>query len=266
MVFKRLFLILIYIIISNSIFAQITMPVLQGYRAIPNLRSSQNTEFDFYTLSKLIRASKIEKHEALLQLNAILKKARQDFYLKKKENNLRLENWIFPVQNQNFKTIGGRNGSGYIISKFDFFDYSKPGGHPAHDIFIKDKNQDCIDDVTLQRVGVLSVSAGIVLSVETCWTTDSIWKGGKFVYIFDPTQESIFYYAHNDTILVSAGDIVLPGTLIAFVGRTGVNAYAKRSQTHLHFSQLKLERDGFPHPRNPYQDLIKAKTLYTDEF
>ena len=222
---------------------------------------NNDTIIEYHALNLMIRDCKIDKQSAQNQLNKVLKNSRQTFFTQYTGNSEN-KNWVFPLTGHDFKSIGGKNGNGFIVSQFDYFDFSKPGGHPAQDIFIKDKNQDCKDDITLQPVGVLSVSAGIVLDTEPCWTPDSIWKGGKYIHIYDPVSASIFYYAHNDTILVCDGDIVKPGDLIAYVGRTGLNAYAKRSQTHLHFAQFKIDETGYPRPVNPYKELLKAKSIY----
>lgn len=258
---KSKFLIVIFLVFSFALSTFSAFP----QSALPQPAENDTIKLDaissFYVLNRLIRDSKIGQPEAQQILDTILAKAKQDFISQNANPIEETENWVFPLQNHDYKSIGGRNGSGYMVSKFDFFDFLKPGGHPAHDIFIRDKNQDCLDDYTLQPVGVLSVTSGIVISIETCWTPDSIWKGGKHIHIYDPQQECIFYYAHNDTVLVRVGDIVQPGTLIAYVGRTGLNAYAKRSPTHLHFAQLKLDEKGYPRPRNTYKDLLKAKTI-----
>lgn len=265
MMFKKLILISLSLALTAGVFGQQELSVPAHSPKAWNVDYQADSVMEFYALWKLIRDSKIDKEQALLKLNATLKRAETDFYKVKPQKEGAKEKWIFPVENYNYKSIGGRNGSGYIVSKFDFFDYSKPGGHPAHDIFIRDKNQDCLDDMTSHPVGILSVTSGIVLSVEINWTPDSVWKGGKYIYVYDPNQHSIFYYAHSDTVIVRPGDIVDPGTLLAYMGRTGVNANAQRSTTHLHFAQLLIDESGYPRPRNTYKDLLNAQTVYCTE-
>ena len=65
----------------------------------------------------------------------------------------------------------------------------------------------------------------------------------------------MFYYAHNRAVLVKPGDVVRPGEVIAIVGRSGRNASAPRSPTHLHVMFLAID-DGYPRPRDIYQDLL----------
>jgi peptidoglycan LD-endopeptidase LytH len=166
---------------------------------------------------------------------------------------------VFPLQGYNSSSIGGINGSGYNAKGYNYFDGNQHGGHPADDIFIHDHNQDCLDDYTGEPVNVLSVCNGIVIACEPDWQTESDLRGGKYIYILDPSRDGIYYYAHNNEIFVKPGDLVKAGDIIAHVGRTGLNAYKKRSPTHLHLMYLSVE-DGFPKPVNIYEDLCKMRT------
>jgi murein DD-endopeptidase MepM/ murein hydrolase activator NlpD len=181
--------------------------------------------------------------------------------------------WIFPLKGYNYHAIGG-NGDGYSDKGYHYIDGNKHTAHPAHDIFINDKNQDGIDDRTKKPVDVLAVDFGIVIACSNEWEPASSLRGGKYIWIYHyPTaatlassktlhssMETITYYAHNNQIFVKPGDTLKPGQKIAEVGRTGYNAYKKRSPTHLHFSAFHLVND-LPVPYNPYQQLKKAKTL-----
>jgi murein DD-endopeptidase MepM/ murein hydrolase activator NlpD len=84
-------------------------------------------------------------------------------------------------------------------------------------------------------------------------------KGGNYVYIYEPFSKTLYYYAHNDVLWVGLGDIVTPGQHIANMGRTGLNAYKKRSPTHLHFSMLQFQDNGEAEPVKPYAYLAKAR-------
>ncbi|MBD1394094.1 M23 family metallopeptidase [Mucilaginibacter glaciei] len=165
--------------------------------------------------------------------------------------------WTFPLQGYTASAIGGTNGNGYSDKGYNFLDGNKHAAHPAHDIFIKDKNQDGLDDRTMKAVNVLAVADGIVIACNDKWLPESSLRGGKFIWIYHRSQHSISYYAHNSSILVTPGDIVKAGQKIAEVGRTGLNAYKKRSPTHLHFSAFALA-GGLPVPYNPYQQLLKS--------
>ncbi|PWK74244.1 peptidase M23-like protein [Mucilaginibacter oryzae] len=168
--------------------------------------------------------------------------------------------WVFPLKGYKSSAIGGTHGNGYFDKGYKFLDGNKHGAHPAHDIFITDRNQDCIDDKTQKPVDVLAVDDGWVIACNSQWENTSNMRGGKFIWIYHPTTKVFTYYAHNNQIFVKPGYHVNQGDKIAEVGRTGYNAYKKRSPTHLHFSAFKLV-DGVPVPFNPYQQLLKAKTL-----
>lgn len=169
--------------------------------------------------------------------------------------------WVFPLKGYNVSAIGGKNGNGYIAHGYSFFDGNKHGGHPAHDIFIHDVDQDCIDDKTHAEVQVLSCTGGIVVATETRWPPGSVQRGGNYIMVYAPAERRLLYYAHNNKVIVKPGDIVAAGQPIATVGRTGANAVKKRSPTHLHFMVLKLDRDDRPLPENSYEMLKKAKTI-----
>lgn len=168
--------------------------------------------------------------------------------------------WVFPVKGYTSAAIGGFGGSGYIATGFDFFDKNS-GGHPAHDIFINDGNQDCLDDATNTPVEILSMSGGVVVETRKNWTTDMMdIKGGNIVYVYDNFTNGFFYYAHFKEVYVNVGDIVKPGTSLGIMGRTGKNAYPSRSPTHLHLMYVR-SYDGDLRPENIYNDLIKVMTI-----
>ncbi len=213
---------------------------------------------DFDALNDKIRDGLIEKSEALKQLQQLLPELKKYFY---EHGGLDVEskNWIFPVQGYSSNAIGGTNGSGFVTNGYDYFDGNKHRGHPAHDIFIYDKNQDCIDDVTKKPVNVLSMTSGIVIATETEWDRKSSLRGGKYIWIYEPYSNSFFYYAHNNSILVKPLDIVTAGDTIATIGRTGLNAFKERSPTHLHIMQLRLDSAFYPRPENCYGILTTAR-------
>jgi murein DD-endopeptidase MepM/ murein hydrolase activator NlpD len=210
------------------------------------------------SISVLVRDNKINKAAVLQQFQKLVPALSAAYYASGGKN-FSTSAWVFPLQSYTAKAIGGANGNGYTVSGYNYYDGNKHGGHPAHDIFINDKNQDDIDDKTKSPVNVLSVTGGVVVSMETKWDTASLLKGGKYIWIFDPSTNSLFYYAHNSRVFVTIGQIVQPGDVIANVGRTGFNAFKKRSPTHLHFMRLVFDKDYYPRPVNPYNDLLKAK-------
>lgn len=179
----------------------------------------------------------------------------KDSYLKHSdgEKNDRL---CFPLKGCTPNAIGGKRGSGYQTQGYDFFDGNDHRGHPGHDIFIRDKNQDGLDDVRGKPVEVLSASPGMVASVNLDWKPSSLIRGGNYIWIYEPIKNRYFYYAHLREILVRVGQIVSKGDRLGTVGRTGVKAYPKSSPTHLHFV-VHQSINGYPKPINPYIELLR---------
>lgn len=165
----------------------------------------------------------------------------------------------FPLKGYSTSAIGGTHGEGYRGNGFDLFDYNVRGSHPAQDIFIRDQNQDSVDDRNGKPVDVLSMSEGLVIAMETGWTPAQEYRGGNWIWVYDPVRNGLFYYAHNNVVTVTMGDWVRAGQKIAEVGRSGLNAYKARSPTHLHLMYLQLQPNGLPLPQNTYAWLLAAK-------
>jgi len=212
----------------------------------------------FDSVNTLVRDNKIDKVQALEKMQDILPKL-QSAYNKLKPCESKNNRWIFPITGYSSKAIGGTHGEGYIPNGYDYFDGNKHGGHPAQDVFIYDKNQDCKDDRTGKFVNVRSVTGGIVVALEKDWDSASPLRGGQYIWIYEPCNNSLFYYSHNNEVFVSVGQIINAGDTIATVGRTGLNAFKQRSPTHLHFMKLAFDNEYYPKPVNTYQDLLKAE-------
>ena len=148
--------------------------------------------------------------------------------------------FVFPVRGYYPRESIGGKGRGYRDTGFDLFDMTAKGSHPAHDIFVRDKNQDNL------------------VSVETNWKSDSHFRGGNWIWIYDPCLDGLFFYAHNNIVKVTPGQWVTAGEKIAEMGRSGFNAYKKRSPTHLHLMYLKLTPEGLPEPENTYDWLMMS--------
>jgi hypothetical protein len=78
----------------------------------------------------------------------------------RRDSLLRSGYFSFPLRNYTSNAIGGTHGEGYRAKGFDLFDYNVRGSHPAQDIFIADRNQDCIDDNTDRPADVLAMTSG----------------------------------------------------------------------------------------------------------
>jgi len=212
---------------------------------------------EFNTLNSSIRDGSIRKTEAKVKFRQLVEVIRREYYLSGAED-YSVRDWVFPLQGYDHKAIGGVKGNGYQSGGYDYFDGNRHTGHPSQDIFIHDKKQVSLDNVTNEAVRVLSLTGGVVVAVENSWETSSRLRGGKYIWIYDPTANALLYYAHNSKLHVAVGDMVKPGSIISEVGRTGFNASKSRSPTHLHLTCLSLV-NGLPRPMNIYKELLNSK-------
>ncbi len=210
----------------------------------------------FDKLNTLVRDGLIARETARAGIKELLPRLKAYYYANGGLDAPR-DDWVFPVLGYNQRSIGGVGGNGYVPGGYDYFDGNRHGGHPAHDIFILDKNQDELDDNTKRTVEVLAMKSGVVVAAAKEWSVQSDLRGGKYVYVFEPVTNSLLYYAHNREIFVKPGDVVRAGTVLANVGRSGKNASPSRSPTHLHVMRLVVD-DGYPKPGDLYQALLKA--------
>jgi peptidoglycan LD-endopeptidase LytH len=230
---------------------------------LPTLSKAQSRVIDpavanFHFLYQAIREGTIEEAIAKDSVRHLLPDLKR-YFMDNQGITYGDSSWIFPVEGYGMNMIGGRKGSDYIPGKYRFYNTYGNSSHPAHDIFIVDENQDNLDDATNDYVKILAMTSGIVVSTEHFWDTTMTAKGGNYIYIYEPFSKTLYYYAHNDVLWVGLGDMVSPGQHIANMGRTGRNAFKKRSPTHLHFSMLRFEDDASATPLKPYPYLAKAK-------
>ncbi|MBU5613157.1 M23 family metallopeptidase [Geomonas azotofigens] len=211
---------------------------------------------DFDALNTRIRDNEVGKAEARQRFTGLVRALSRE-YRTAGGVDYPVESWCFPLKGYGYRAIGGR-GDGYQKGGYDYFAGNRHSGHPSHDIFIHDRSQTGLDDRTGRPVQVLSLTGGVVVAAETQWQPGSRLRGGNYLWILDPATQSLVYYAHNGALHVEVGDLVRPGDVIAEVGRTGLNAYKKRSPTHLHLTVLSVA-DGLPVASNPYRTLLKTK-------
>ena len=97
-----------------------------------------------------------------------------------------------------------------------------------------------IDIFAPRSTPVVSTTRGVVTRV-------GINKlGGQVVWVLGPGLES-HYYAHLDRFAdIKAGDIVHPGDVLGYVGRTG---NARGTPFHLHYGIYRAGRADNPYPR-----------------
>jgi peptidoglycan LD-endopeptidase LytH len=199
---------------------------------------------DWVSFEKAVRDQQIEKTDARKQFPILYKKligivARHHFSDSGK--------WVFPVQGYCFKEVGKggfrpdiRYGSS-PIKGYDFYDGNLHGGHPAYDIFTTDRNMDCLDDRTHRPIFVNAPIDLFVLSAFSNWKTSSDLRGGNYIWALDLPHNRLFYFAHLDSIIARSGEFILAGGALGTVGRSGKNAAASRSPTHLHMMVLNVE-------------------------
>ncbi len=210
------------------------------------LLSSADPIADWDTFEKAVRDQRIAKSEAQKAFPALYgalteRAARHPFSATRK--------WVFPIAGYSLKDVGKggfrpdiRYGSS-PIKGYDFYDGNLHGGHPAYDIFIRDDNRDCRDDRTGKSVAVVASINLLVLSTDTTWKMKSDIRGGNYVWALDLPHNRLFYFAHLDSIAVHGGDFIAAGSPLGSVGRSGKNATAARSPTHLHMMVLTVDGD-----------------------
>lgn len=148
---------------------------------------------------------------------------------------------FFPLQGYSVKDVGGKNGDGYKPAGYRFLDGNRHLGHPAQDIFVRDRDQDGLGDLTGSPVDVLALADGVVLAAFTEWDQAGPFseiRGGNYVWIYHPALKLLSYSAHLQKVFVVPGDKVQGGQPIATLGRSGTKASLPRSPTHLHFMLL----------------------------
>jgi murein DD-endopeptidase MepM/ murein hydrolase activator NlpD len=214
---------------------------------------------EFNVLNTAIRDSTMKKPAAKVQFRNLLENVRKEYYASR-GGDYPASTWVFPLQGYGYDAIGGVGGSGYQTGGYNYFDGNSHSGHPSHDIFIHDRKQVSLDNGTGKPVHVLSVTGGVVVAEAKEWDPKSSLRGGKYIWIYDPTSNALVYYAHNSALHVNVGDLVKPGDIIADVGRTGLNAYKKRSPSHLHLTYLSIV-NGLPVPKNIYRELLSCRLL-----
>lgn len=228
------------------------MAVVTG-QALPS-----SAALSFNALNSLVRDGLMDRGAARSELKRLLPELRAEYYRRGGEDHGK-DAWVFPLAGHDARAIGGGRTRGYVAAGYDYFTGNRHGGHPSFDIFIHDRNRDCRDDRSGKPVRVLSLTGGIVVALEQEWKQGSTLRGGVYLWVYDPANDLLVYYAHNSGLSVGLGEIVKPGDQLAFVGRSGYNASKLRSPTHLHLTVLQI-RDGYPLPVNVYRELAAAGT------
>jgi murein DD-endopeptidase MepM/ murein hydrolase activator NlpD len=231
--------------------------VFSGHSSSANPLTSKCVRFN--ALNTRIRDNRIDSRSARIELKRLLAEVRDEYFRAGGIGSPKSA-WVFPLAGYDARAIGGGRRHGYVSGNYDYYRGNRHGGHPSFDIFIRDRNQDSLDDRSGTPVKVLSLTGGIVVALEREWQPDSRLLGGRYLWIYDPANELLVYYAHNGELSVGLGAIVRPGDVLASVGRSGFNAAKRRSPTHLHLTVLRVQ-DGRVAPLDVYQDLKRARVF-----
>lgn len=91
------------------------------------------------------------------------------------------------------------------------------------------------------------------------WKVRSNSLGGRTLYVIDPAERFVYYYAHLDRYAdgIREGQQVIPGDVLGFVGTTG---NAPPNTPHLHFQVLRYKGNGRwwdGEPLNPFPFLLQ---------
>lgn len=218
--------------------------------------TSPMAAFMWHETDRKIVLGQIDKEEAEALLKEYQPKVRR-YFMKAGGVNVLRQDWVYPLDK--FSSVTYRDdGKDYRQGGYDYFQGTNSKGHPAHDIMILDADKNSLDDSTGNPVDVVSMSSGVVVSVDTSWYPGSKLRGGRYVKIFDVTNNGLFYYSHLSVVSVSPGTVVNAGDKIGEVGRTGRKTILPEGKTHLHVAFLKF-KDGYPVPEEIIQDIFRAE-------
>jgi len=227
--------------------------ILAGlFRVLP---ASASVCEEWNVLQREVREGTIGREEATKKIVALDGRLREEYSGKIGRAPLR-----FPVKGYGPEIIGGRDGSGYRPEGYNFYDGNRHGGHPAHDLFIRDTEGNGLDASTGKPAEIVSFTGGVVIAVNPSWEYPSAVRGGIYLWIYNPADTRYYYYAHLAKALVAPGDVVQAGDTIALLGMTGKNAWPKRSATHMHFMCLSFDK-GRMTPRDTYRELLKSLSV-----
>jgi len=220
-------------------------PTLRRFEPTFSIERSANVIDKWDDFEKTVRDGTISKDSAKKVFTSLYEELKK--YSDKYEFDTLTSSWAFPVGGYGMGAVG-KGGfkpdiyyGGSTIKGYDFYDGNKHGGHPAYDIFILDKNQDCLDDNSKKPVNIVAPVDLMILSYFKDWVKGSGIRGGNYVWALDPIGNKIFYFAHMDSIFVKGGDFCKKGSPIGTMGRSGKNAWVERCPTHLHMMVLKIE-------------------------
>lgn len=169
--------------------------------------------------------------------------------------------WTVPVRGGRVAWLGGRNGEGFRPNgprpAYSWYDGNKHGGHPAHDVFIPDRNRDCLHDRTRDPFIAVAMQPGVVASINTGWAPGEP-RGGKYVWLYQSATDRFYYYAHLNRVDVRPGQRVQAGDALGTVGNTGFPADRANKPCHIHLMALDVA-GGAMKPYDYFRDLSRRR-------
>jgi len=240
MKFRSFYTLFIFFVLISSAFAQ------------------ELTVFDrWHKTDQLIRDRKIDPDDARDSIELYVKQGVQNFKMRDIPGTKRSE-WVFPMSGYTW-TSYRTGGKDYKDDRFDYFQGGEFKGHPAHDIFILDKDSNSVEDSTGLPVYATAMATGIVLSTYGTWFRQDYLRSGNYVKLFDPESKAIFYYSHLDSVTVQVGQLVIAGEPVGTIGRTGRKAI--HGKTHIHIAYYKID-EGQPIPEDIIEDLYASQKRF----
>jgi len=208
----------------------------------------------WHKTDQLIRDRKIDEDAAMDSIMLYVKLGKKEFKTYGVPGTKRSD-WVFPMRDFTWYSYRS-GGKDYKDEFFSYFQGGEFKGHPAHDIFIIDKDTNSFEDSTGRQVPAVAMVTGIVLSTYSTWWRADFLRSGNYIKLFDPETEAIFYYSHLDSVFVVPGQLVKAGDDIGYIGRTGRKAI--NGKTHIHIAYYKID-DGDPVPEEIINDLYSAQ-------
>lgn len=210
----------------------------------------------WHKTDQLIRDRKIDEDDAMDSIKMYVKLGVKEFRAYGIPGTKRSD-WVFPMSDFTWSSYR-TDGKDYKDRFFSYFQGGEFKGHPAHDIFVLDKDTNTFEDSTGRQVPAIAMVTGIVISTYGTWFRADFLRSGNYIKLFDPESKAMFYYSHLDSVFVKPGDIVKAGDKIGYIGRTGRKAI--RGKTHIHIGYYKIDDDGEPIPEDIIEDLYLAQS------
>lgn len=210
-----------------------------------------------------VRDAGISKAEASRKLESVVSALSADLLSK---YTFSASSRAFPVEGHGLRALNKAAFAPHIVygpygtRGYEFFDGNRHGGHPAYDIFIRDRDMDSLDDRSGKPVNAAALADSVAVSINTGWQKGGKLRGGNYAWLYSPVTNRFFYYAHLGEVFVKPGEFIPAGGKIGTIGRTGRLADSKSSPTHVHFMVLDYQ-NGKLIPYDYYNDLKNLESL-----